>query len=110
MKHPAAIILFIVFVTGANMIRAGERDVRPLKMHIIAGGEDAPVPSMTDFKKQLESTHRVECTSSFYEGTGSPSKIENLDSLQSADVLLLFARRMALKEEQMKLIRAHWDA
>lgn len=81
----------------------------PLKVHFIAGGEYNPVPSMTQFKKHLEDNYRVACTTSFYEGTGSPSKLDNLDALRSADVLVLFARRMNLREEQMKLIRAHWE-
>jgi type 1 glutamine amidotransferase len=81
----------------------------PLKIHFIAGGEYSPVPSMTDFKKYLEANFRVECTTSFYEGTGSPIKLEKLDGLKSADLLVLFARRMNLREEQMKLIRAHWE-
>lgn len=84
-------------------------DPKPLKIHIIAGGEYSPVESMTEFKKFLEANYRVECTTSFYEGTGSPSKIDNLDALKSADLLLLFARRMSLREEQMKIIREHWD-
>lgn len=84
-------------------------DDKPLKTHIIAGGEYNPVESMTEFKKFLEEKYKVECTTSFYSGTGSPSKIENLDALKSADLLLLFARRMNLVDEQMKIIRAHWD-
>lgn len=82
----------------------------PLKIHLIAGGEYNPVPSMTQLKKHLEANYRVECSTSFYEGTGSPSKLENLDPLKAADLLILFARRMNLREEQMKLIRAHWEA
>jgi type 1 glutamine amidotransferase len=88
--------------------RAAEEKV--LKIHLIAGGEYKPVPSMTEFKKHVEKTYRVECTTSFYDGTGSPSKLDNLDALKSADLLVLFARRMSLREEQMKLIRAHWNA
>jgi type 1 glutamine amidotransferase len=82
---------------------------KALKIHVIAGGEYSPVPSMTDFKKHLEDNYRVACTTSFYAGTGSPSKLDNLESLAGADVLLLFARRMTLREDQMKLIRAHWE-
>jgi type 1 glutamine amidotransferase len=94
--------------------RTGPDPKRPapdsvLKVHIIAGGEYSPVESMTAFKKFLEENYRIECTTSFYRGTGSPSKLENLDGLKSADLLLLFARRMALREEQMQMIRAHWE-
>lgn len=65
---------------------------------------------MTEFKEHLEANYRVQCTTSFYPGTGSPMKLENLDSLKSADLLILFARRMSLREEQMKLIRDHWES
>jgi type 1 glutamine amidotransferase len=91
-----------------SVVCAGD-GLKPLKVHIIAGGEYSPVPSMSEFKKYLEEKYHLECTTSFYSGTSSPSQLENLDGLESADVLVLFARRMALREEQMKLIRAHWD-
>lgn len=106
------LILSLCLVASSFVSPVGacaQENAKPLKVHIIAGGEYSPVPSMTDFKKHLEATYRVECSTSFYAGTGSPSKLDNLDSLKSADVLLLFARRMALKDEQMKLIRVHWD-
>lgn len=106
--RPRVIMLLSVFLL-AGTCQAGDGP-KPLRVHIIAGGEYDPVPSMTGFKKYLEEKYRVECTTSFYPGTGSPSKLDNLDGLKSADVLVLFARRMALREEQMKLIRAHWDA
>jgi type 1 glutamine amidotransferase len=92
----------------AGHVRAA--DAKPLKIHIIAGGEYSPVESLTELKKQLEEMYRVECTASFYAGTGTPTKLENLDSLKSADLLLLFARRMNLREEQMKIIRSHWES
>src|SRR5262245_24062405 len=98
-----------LILVGLLATQSRSDEPAPLKVHIIAGGEYDPVLSMTEFKKYVEERYRVECTTSFYDGTGSPSKLENLDSLKSADLLLLFARRMALREEQMKLIRAHWE-
>lgn len=110
--HPRQIPALLILVTTMLLASASAaQDASPpLKIHIIAGGEYDPVPSMTAFKAHLEDKYRVACTTSFYPGTGSPSKLENLDSLKSADVLVLFARRMALREDQMKLIRAHWEA
>jgi type 1 glutamine amidotransferase len=93
---------------SADLLRAA--DTKPLKIHIIAGGEYSPVESLTEFKKHLEEKYRVECTTSFYPGTGTPSKLENLEQLKSADLLLLFARRMNLRDEQMKIIRGHWES
>src|SRR5262245_57498788 len=98
-----------LILVGLLATQSRSDEPAPLKVHIIAGGEYDPVLSMTEFKKYVEERYRVECTTSFYSGTGSPSKLENLDSLKSADLLILFARRMNLREEQMKLIRAHWE-
>ena len=78
----------------------------PLKIHIIAFGEYDPVVTLTEFKEHLEKTCKVECSMSLCE----KNKLTNLDPLKTADLLVLFARRMALPEEQMQVIRAHWDA
>jgi len=101
------LILLAVMVPVSALF--GQDAAKPLRIHIIAGGEYDPIPSMTEFKKFVEARYRVDCTTSFYSGTGSPSKIESLEGLKSSDVLILFARRMALREDQMKLIRAHWE-
>ena len=102
-------IFAVALVLFAISLGSARAEDKPLKIHIIAGGEYSPVESMTEFKKYLEDNYRVQCTASFYAGTGSPSKIDNLDSLPSADLLVLFARRMTLREEQMKIIREHWE-
>jgi len=84
-------------------------DDAPLKIHIIATGEYDPVTSMTEFKQFLEKNYKVECTTSFKDVNGSVSKLDNLEALATADLLILFARRMSLSETQMGLIRAHWE-
>ena len=109
MNQLALMSLLVLTTLPFDSASRADTAAKPLKIHIIAGGEYSPVPSMTEFKKYLEAQYRVECTTSFYPGTGSPAKLENLDSLKSADLLILFARRMALREDQMKLIRAHWE-
>src|SRR5262245_35166374 len=84
-------------------------DDAPLKIHIIATGEYDPVTSMTEFKQFLEKHYKVECTTSFKDVNGGVSKLDNLEALATADLLMLFARRMSLSEAQMALIRAHWE-
>jgi type 1 glutamine amidotransferase len=84
-------------------------DDAPLKIHIIATGEYDPVTSMTEFKQYLEQNYKVEITTSFKDVTGTISKLDNLEALASADLLLLFARRMSLSEAQMAIIRARWE-
>lgn len=77
-----------------------------LKVHIIAFGEYEPVASLTEFKGYLEKEYRVECSLSLCE----KNRLTNLEPLKTADLLILFARRMNLPEEQMQVIRAHWEA
>jgi hypothetical protein len=43
-------------------------------------------------------------------GADGGETLENLDALKNADLLLIFARRMNLPDDQMKPIRAHWEA
>lgn len=78
-----------------------------LKVHLIGVGEYDAAKSLGEFKKYLEQTHRMECTASL---GGNSKVLDNLDALKSADVLVIFARRMNLPEEQMKILRQHWDS
>ena len=77
-----------------------------LKVHIIGHGEYSPEQSLPEFKKYLEERYRVECTLSI---KLEKNRLDNLDSLKSADLLVVFARRMNLPPEQMELIRQHWE-
>src|SRR4051812_39013661 len=79
---------------------------RPLKVHMIGAGEYDPVESLTGFKDYVEKSYRVECTTSF---KLTKNRLDNLDALKSADVLVLFARRLNLPEDQMSVIRQHWE-
>lgn len=77
-----------------------------MKIHLIGVGEYEASKSLAEFKKHLEQHYRVVCTASL---GGNGKKLDNLDSLKSADVLVLFARRMNLPEEQMAVLRDHWE-
>ena len=77
-----------------------------LKIHLIGVGEYEPAKSLAEFKKHLEQHYRVVCTASL---GGNGKKLDNLDPLKSADVLVIFARRMNLPEEQMAILRDHWE-
>ncbi|MBL8799004.1 MAG: ThuA domain-containing protein [Planctomycetia bacterium] len=88
-------------------VHAVGQEPAPLKVHMLGSGEYSPVESLTGFKKYLEERYRVQCTTSFSKDSKS---LPNLEALKSADVLVVFLRRMNLPEEQMALIRAHWEA
>ena len=77
----------------------------PLRIHIIGTGEYDAAESLAKFKKHLEATYRVEITASF----GRDKSLPNIEQLRSADLLILFARRMDLPADQMALIRDHCE-
>lgn len=79
----------------------------PLKVHMLGvGGGYKPDVSLREYKKFLEENYRVECTASL--GTNT-KKLDNLDPIKTADVLVVFTHRLNLPEEQMALIRDHWE-
>jgi type 1 glutamine amidotransferase len=81
----------------------------PLAVHVISGSKEyQSEASLKPFLADLEMHYRVTVTASW--GTDGGSTLENLDALKNADVLLIFSRRMKLPEDQMKPIRAHWEA
>jgi type 1 glutamine amidotransferase len=81
----------------------------PMTVHVISGSKEyESEASLKPFLADLEKRYRVTFTASW--GSDGGETLENLDALGNADVLLLFARRMKLPEDQMKVIRAHWEA
>ena len=80
----------------------------PLKVHIISGSKEyQSEPSLKEFAAHLEQHYHVTCTASWGQDQGT--SLENLEALDAADLMLVFARRMKLPEEQMKRIRRHWE-
>ena len=80
----------------------------PLKVHIISGSKEyQSEPSLKEFKEPLEKHYHVTCTASWGQDQGT--SLDNLEALESADLMLVFARRMKLPEKQLKLIRQHWE-
>lgn len=81
----------------------------PLTVHIISGsGEYKSEPSLKEFSAFLEENYNVTCTASW--GKDGVKQLDNLDDLKDAELMIVFARRMKLGEEQMEIIRGHWRA
>jgi len=79
-----------------------------LKIHIISGSKEyKSEPSLTGYKKYLESKYKVSVSASW--GKDGSKHLDDLDKLKDAELMLIFARRMKLPEQQMKIIRAHWE-
>lgn len=99
-------VLLTLIVFGLLVSASWSQQPAALKIHLIGVGEYEPAKSLAEFKKHLEQHYRVTCTASL---RGNGKKLDNLDPLKSADVLVIFARRMNLPEEQMAILRDHWD-
>jgi len=65
-------------------------------------------PSLRAFKLRLEEHYKVSITASW--GRDGVTELEDLDALKDAHLMIIFARRMKLNDDQMKIIRAHWEA
>lgn len=99
-------IFLSLIVFGLLASVSASQQPAALKIHLIGVGEYEPAKSLAEFKKHLEQHYRVVCTASL---GGNGKKLDNLEPLRSADLLFLFARRMDLPEEQMAVLRAHWE-
>jgi type 1 glutamine amidotransferase len=80
---------------------------KPLRIHLIGTGEYDAAKSLPEYKRYLEAEYRIEAS---FSGMGKDKQLENLDQLKSADLLILFARRMNLPADQMAIIRDHCEA
>ena len=81
---------------------------KPLSIHIISGSREyKSEPSLKAFKAFLEGQYRVKVTASW--GHDGIKELDNLDALKDAELMLIFTRRMKLGEDQMAIIRAHWE-
>ena len=98
----ASLHLAVLFAIATTTIAA------PLKIHFISGSREYKSdPSLREFKTYLENNFDMTVTASW--GHDGIKLLEGLDALKDADLMLVFARRMKLGEDQMKLIRAHWE-
>ncbi len=115
-NHAAVVVAMVLLVGGGGGVVAGwPANDQPkakrsksavLKIHLIGVGEYEAAKSLAEFKKHLEQNYRVECSASL---SGNSKTLDNLDALKSADLLVIFARRLNLPEEQMAILRQHWE-
>lgn len=96
------------FLLPTVLLAGGLRAAEPLKIHLISGSaEYKSEASLREFSAHLQQLGFV-CTASWGQDKGR--SLPNLEALPAADLMIVFARRLALPAGQMKLIRAHWEA
>lgn len=84
-------------------------DERPLVIHMISGAKEYDSQgSLKILQKHLEEKYRVAISASWvHDGA---TNLPNLDKIPEADLLVVYARRMKLPEEQMAVVRKHWES
>ena len=105
----AAFHVLAVFAHAQSKPAAVVDPAAPLTIHVISGSKEyQSEASLKPFVADLEKQYRVTITASW--GTDGGETLANVDALKNAELLLIFTRRMKLPEEQLKPIRAHWEA
>ena len=101
-------IISLLILTAGLLSASLSASAAPLKVHFISGSEEyKSEPSLKEFASHLQGKG-VECTASW--GKDKGKTLPNIAALARADVMVVFARRLTLPEEEMKLVRAHWQA
>ena len=111
MTLPLRCTILLVALYCTFQLRADEKPApdEPLSIHIISGSKEyKSQPSLEEFSKHLQVNYKVKVTASW--GHDGIKELENLNALKDAEVMLVFARRMKLADEQMAIIRKHWNS
>lgn len=94
------------------LVLAGQAlaDHEPLRVHIISGSaEYESEASLRKLQRMLEGQYeQVTVTASW--GQDSGSHLDGIAALAEADLVIIFTRRMALPEDQLRYVRAYFDA
>ena len=89
--------------------KATEREPKALHIHLISGSKEyKSEASLRAWQKAIEKTHPVHVTASWVKD--GAKELPEVDQIPKADLLLVFTRRMKLPEEDMKVLRAYWEA
>jgi len=80
-----------------------------VKIHFVGASKEYKAEdSLKAYKKVLESTFKVEVTETY---TKDKSKdAPNFDKVKDADILVVFARRLTLSKDNLKLLKGHLEA
>lgn len=96
------------------LVVAGPRawaEQEPLHVHMVsASAEYESEPSLHALGQLLEQSEAVEVTVTASWGEDGGDDLPNIAALADADLLIVFARRMELPEEQLAVIRNHFEA
>ncbi|MDP6637579.1 MAG: ThuA domain-containing protein [Phycisphaerae bacterium] len=81
-----------------------EQTKKTLNIHLIGGAREyRAVESLTAWQERMEKKYLVRCTRSF--GVDKAKKLGNLQRLKDADLLVVYARRLQISGDQLKMVK-----
>jgi len=97
-----------IALIGVALLSVPAQAQAPLHIHMISGSDEyASEASLKAYQQYLESNYDVTITASWvHDGA---EDLPGIEHIPQADLLLVFARRMQLPEDQMDVIRRHWN-
>ncbi len=99
------LLLILALLSPSTFLQAAES----LHVHIISGSEEyRSEASLKPLAEILEKKHGIQVTTSWVKDGAESLPV--FEKIPDADVPLVFARRLKLPDEEMALIRAHWEA
>jgi hypothetical protein len=105
MKFSRSIVAFIAFAIFCCSARAAN----PPTIVFVSGEEEYhSAETLPAFAKMLETNYHFKTI--YLERTPNPDTIDGLDALERADLLVIFARRMTLPEEQLKKFQKYFES
>ena len=100
-------LTFFIALVHAQTPKA--REVPALKICLVSGSaEYMSHESLGEFQKFLESYYNVVCSRAFGDDKGS--EIPGLETLDNADVMVLFTRRITLAPQQLESVKRFCDS
>lgn len=105
----AAAIFLSVATMQATDSETQHENGQPLRIHLISGSREYESErSLRKWQAGLEATYDVKITGSFAEDRGDD--LPDIEALPGADLLIVFARRVHVPEDQLRLVKAHCEA
>ena len=81
----------------------------PLRIHIISGSNEyKSEASLKPWAAELEKAYYVSITASWVKD--GAKDLPEVDKIKDADLLIVLARRLKLPDDQLTLVKAHWEA
>jgi putative membrane-bound dehydrogenase-like protein len=102
------LIDLFAYLQGEGPVKEAPKATKALKVCLVSGSlEYKSDESLDSFQKFLEANYDVVCSRAFRK---ADDDLPGLENLGSCDVMLLFTRRLTIKDKQLDMVKAYCQA